>query len=137
MRIRQSFIALRAVTALSLVLAAAFIAVFSILPNAVMERLERSIVPRAASAIEKTQKGDTLSALEDVLEMKAILEDAHEELLMLFAHGDIIELNYCVRTAEELARSGDTSQLLTELTGIESVIWSLRHRNEATLSNLL
>ena len=136
MRIKQDFKPLRIVTTSAMLLSALILTFVCVSPNIVMAELKNSMAPALSSAIEKAHSDDVESALDEILEMKCLVEERRKLLLTFFPHGPMQELTEAIRAAEEIAATGEASQLLAELAAIESELIYMERNNKLITENL-
>ncbi len=136
MKADRDYSRMRAVSSIALVLAAAALTLICVFPQAIMDGLERELAPSLVSAKEKALSDEPAEALEDIVFIRERLESKRETLMMLFSHGEMIELMRAARSAEAIVPTGDAAQLLAELTALETALSHLSEINRTTLANL-
>ncbi len=136
MRIERDFKLMRLASLAALILAAALMLAVCLLPQLMMRSLHSRIAPRLASAIEKAHSESVSDALEDIEFIKNDLISRSDLLMILFSHADVMELYRAIRSAEELAPTEESAQLLAELTALEGKLLTMLELNRPSLSNL-
>lgn len=136
MKADRDFSRMRAAVLIALVLSVAALTLVCIIPQLVMDDLERGLSPALASAKEKAHSEEPSDALMDIVFIRKKLDAEREKLMALFSHGEIVELMRAARAAEAIAPTGDAAQLLAELTALETALSHLSELNRTTLANL-
>ncbi len=132
----QDFRRSSAVSAAALTAAAALLIAACIAPCVMIGSLEKRMLPLIESAQNKTISGDISGALEDIEKISSVYHERSEMLMLVFHHSDLCDLEYAVDTSQKLAQAGDQSQLLAELTAIESTVKNLDRMHRPRLNNL-
>ena len=125
-----------AISLVSLIAAAAILCAVCILPQVMISRLDQTIAPLAEEAIRLVHNGDTENVVPIMGSILEAYEKEHDAIKTFYSHHEAAQLRYAILTALELAKEGDVTQLLTELTAIENELHVMKHLNEARLINL-
>lgn len=133
---QEAYTALKAMTVAAVILSALCAAAICAAPQFLIARLKAEADPMIEMAIAHTQNEAPELALIEIEKTERLLAEAESLLMVFYDHGDVHELVYAARAAEELAKAADKTQLLTELTAIECGLEKLKCINEARLFNL-
>ena len=133
----KSFKGLRIAVGIGSAAAFAVILLACLLPRIKLMELQKRVTPLLRDSIEYVQNEKHDAALLSIGKMLEIIEDRAPDLMLMYDHSRLEDLEYAAKTALELAKAEDKTQLLTELTLIEIKLKYMQYSNEISLKELL
>ena len=132
----RSFKNISSAVAVVLILSVLLIILMCILPRRLVLDLYDVCRPRLESAIEDVTANDNGSAFPKIENIVKAIEEKEKLLLLFYDHTDVSALEGAAKTALELARTDDPSQLITELCEIGIRFEYLIHLNDISIYNV-